>query len=104
MFSTSDDCLDEKPTMARNTEPVSIPQLPMAGMFRTMKRLARKGAGYAMITAGTVMIFIPGPGLLAIAGGLALLSEDVEWAGRVADWLKQKVGRRPSDADDQDGG
>jgi hypothetical protein len=68
-----------------------------------MKRLARKSAGYAMLTAGTLMIFTPGPGLVAIAGGLALLSEDVEWAGRMADWLKQKTGR-PTSSDDQDGG
>jgi ketosteroid isomerase-like protein len=68
-----------------------------------MKRLARKGAGYAMLTAGTVMIFTPGPGLVAIAGGLALLSEDVEWARRMADWLKQKTSR-PSTNDAQDGG
>jgi hypothetical protein len=68
-----------------------------------MKRLARKGAGYVMVTAGTVMIFTPGPGLLAIAGGLALLSEDVEWAARAADWLKQKS-NRPSHSNDQAGG
>ena len=68
-----------------------------------MKRLARKGAGYAMVTAGTVMIFTPGPGLLAIAGGLALLSEDVEWAAKAADWLKQKANRK-SDSNDQAGG
>lgn len=56
-----------------------------------MKRLARVGAGYGMITVGTVMIFTPGPGLIAIVGGLALLADDVEWAGKLADWLKQKA-------------
>lgn len=58
-----------------------------------MKRLARLGAGYALVTVGTVMIFTPGPGVVAIVGGLALLSEDVPWAGRAADWLKDKASR-----------
>lgn len=46
-----------------------------------------------MLTAGTVMIFTPGPGLLAIAGGLALMKDDVAWAGRAADWVKEKASR-----------
>ena len=68
-----------------------------------MQRLARIGAGYAMITAGTIMIFTPGPGLITIVGGLALLSEDVEWAGRAADWLKQKTRRKSAHEDNSTG-
>ena len=60
-----------------------------------MKRLARIACGYTLVTAGTVMVFIPGPGLITIVGGLALLQDDVEWAGRAAAWLKQKSGRAP---------
>lgn len=56
-----------------------------------MQRVARISGGFALITAGTAMIFLPGPGLLTIAGGLALLSKDVEWAGRAADWVKEKT-------------
>ncbi len=67
-----------------------------------MRRLARKGAGYALVTAGTVMIFTPGPGLLTLVGGLALLSEDVEWAGKAADWLRQRAGRLTQSSDQQD--
>lgn len=58
-----------------------------------MKRMARIACGYTLVTAGTVMIFVPGPGLITIVGGLALLQDDVEWAGKAADWLKQKAGR-----------
>lgn len=64
-----------------------------------MRSLARKGAGYALITAGTVMLFAPGPGLLTLFGGLALLSEDTEWAARAADWLKRRAGRGTESAD-----
>ncbi|HSM44523.1 MAG TPA: PGPGW domain-containing protein [Acidimicrobiia bacterium] len=58
-----------------------------------MRSLARKGTGYALVTAGTVMLFAPGPGLLTLFGGLALLSEDTEWAARATDWLKRRAGR-----------
>ena len=58
-----------------------------------MKRMARIACGYSLIGAGAVMIFIPGPGLITIVGGLALLQDDVEWAGRATGWLKQKTGR-----------
>jgi Putative transmembrane protein (PGPGW) len=71
-----------------------------------MHRLARIGTGYALIAAGTVMIFTPGPGLVTIAGGLAMLSEDVAWAGRAADWLKAKAGRsqKPPEGGDETAG
>jgi hypothetical protein len=39
------------------------------------------------------MLVLPGPGLLTIAGGLALMSKDVAWAGRASDWFKQKAAR-----------
>lgn len=41
-----------------------------------------------MIAAGTVMLVLPGPGLITIAGGLAVLSKDIAWAGRLSDRMK----------------
>jgi hypothetical protein len=38
------------------------------------------------------MLVLPGPGILSILGGLALLSRDVAWAGRLADRVKDKFG------------
>lgn len=55
-----------------------------------MARLARIGGGFGLIIAGVVMLVIPGPGILTIIGGLALLSRDVAWAGRLSDWMKQR--------------
>lgn len=66
-----------------------------------MNRLVRIGTGYALVAAGTVMLVVPGPGLITIAGGLALLSEDVAWAGRATDWIKAKVDKSSKDADSQ---
>lgn len=44
-----------------------------------------------LLVAGFLMLFLPGPGLLTMAAGLALLARDVPWAGRLADRIKQKA-------------
>lgn len=38
------------------------------------------------------MLFLPGPGLLTMAAGLAVLSKDVKWAGSLAERIRQKTG------------
>lgn len=69
-----------------------------------MERVARIGGGFALVTAGTAMLFLPGPGLLTIAGGLALLSKDVKWAGRASDWFMEQAKRvTPPSPDREDG-
>jgi uncharacterized protein (TIGR02611 family) len=55
-----------------------------------MARIGRIGAGFGLIIAGVFMLVLPGPGIVTIAGGLALLSKDLEWAGRLADWTKSR--------------
>jgi hypothetical protein len=37
------------------------------------------------------MLVTPGPGVLTIIGGLALLEQDVPWAKRLTDRLKPKA-------------
>ena len=49
--------------------------------------------GVALVFAGTVMLVLPGPGLLVILLGLALLATEFTWARRALDRLKA-VGRR----------
>ena len=44
--------------------------------------------GFALLIAGTAMLALPGPGLLTIAAGLALLAREFHWARRLLDWLK----------------
>jgi hypothetical protein len=56
-----------------------------------MKRLLREGTslilstviGGVLLAAGIVMLVTPGPGILAIAGGIALLSRHHGWARTV---------------------
>lgn len=38
------------------------------------------------------MLFLPGPGILTIAAGLALLAKDIPLADRLATRVRQKVG------------
>lgn len=38
------------------------------------------------------MLFLPGPGILTIAAGLAVLAKDVPLARRLADRVKERVG------------
>ena len=48
-----------------------------------MARVARIAGGSTLIVAGTAMLVLPGPGLLTIAAGVAMLSKDVPWAHRL---------------------
>jgi uncharacterized protein (TIGR02611 family) len=61
-------------------------------------RLARKIAvgvgGVALIIAGVAMLVLPGPGVVAIFAGLALLATEFEAARKVNDWAKERAGRQ----------
>ena len=60
-----------------------------------MERAARIAGGYALLGAGTAMLVLPGPGVLAILGGLALLEKDIPWAKRMTDRIKPKRASEP---------
>lgn len=55
--------------------------------------------GTVLVAAGVVMLFIPGPGLLAIAAGLAVWAREFAWARRLLDRgrhaIARRLGRRP---------
>jgi Putative transmembrane protein (PGPGW) len=46
--------------------------------------------GFTLIALGAVMLVTPGPGWLAIAGGLGLLAQEYEWARRWRDRLREQ--------------
>ncbi len=60
-----------------------------------MERAARIAGGFALLGAGTAMLVLPGPGVLAILGGLTLLERDMPWAKRITDKLKPKKSAPP---------
>jgi tellurite resistance protein TerC len=55
----------------------------------TPKRIARIVGGFALLLAGAAMMVLPGPGIITIALGLAVLARDFEWAQRMLDRLKK---------------
>jgi hypothetical protein len=56
---------------------------------RSGKRIAVTVAGFALLIAGGVMMITPGPGVLVIVLGLALLATEWAWAERALDKAKQ---------------
>lgn len=51
-------------------------------------RIARTISGFVLLGTGVAMLALPGPGLLTIAAGLAILASEFEWARRLLDRLK----------------
>ena len=73
--------------------------------LRTARVVAGTTVGVALVGAGLVMLVTPGPGLLAIAAGTAVLSRHhtgvARFRARWADRLRSAApGRDPSDPSD----
>jgi hypothetical protein len=47
-----------------------------------LKRVMLEGLGWLLVVAGIAALILPGPGLLMLFGGLAILSQQYEWAER----------------------
>ena len=60
-------------------------------------RVVRMAIGMAVVVAGIAMMVLPGPGVLAISGGLFILAKDVAWADRLLQHLRKKVPGIPDD-------
>jgi uncharacterized protein (TIGR02611 family) len=79
-------------------------QAALGFILRSGKRIAVLVVGVVLIAGGLVMIVTPGPGLLLIIAGLAVLATEFAWAERMLDKAKEKAGqakdavlkRRPS--------
>lgn len=54
-------------------------------MLRQALRLSVAAVGFAVVGAGIVMLVTPGPGLVVIIAGLAILSTQFTWAARALD-------------------
>lgn len=58
---------------------------------RSSKRIAVTAAGATVLAAGIAMLALPGPGLLVIILGLAILASEYVWARRALDMAKRKA-------------
>lgn len=56
-----------------------------------IRRVLRIAGGIILLILGVIMMVTPGPGLIAIAGGLLLLSEDVPFAARLLEKVRQRI-------------
>jgi len=55
------------------------------------KRIASEGLGWLLIVGGIAALILPGPGLLMLFAGLAILSQQYEWAERRLDPIKYRA-------------
>jgi uncharacterized protein (TIGR02611 family) len=79
---------------------------------RNGKRIAVSVAGLVLLLLGLAMMVLPGPGVLFLIAGLAVLATEYVWAQRMLNYAKQKaeqaknkvLGRKPpADPDVPDG-
>lgn len=63
----------------------------VAWLGRSGKRITVTVVGAALIVVGLVMLVVPGPGLLAILAGLAVLATEYAWARRALDETKRRT-------------
>ena len=52
------------------------------GSSRAVRRLVLEIVGWTLVVGGIAALVLPGPGLLLLVAGLAVLSEQYEWAER----------------------
>jgi hypothetical protein len=56
-----------------------------------LKRIVLESLGWLLVIGGLAAIVLPGPGLLAIFAGLALLSQQYDWAQRRLEPVKRRA-------------
>src|SRR4051812_32414987 len=62
------------------------------------KRIALEVLGWVLVVAGIAALILPGPGLLLLAAGLVLLSQEYEWAEKRVEPVKRKALRAAAES------
>ena len=70
----------------------------MSAGARLAKRIAIEGAGWILVLVGLAALVLPGPGLLALFAGVALLSSQYEWAQKRLEPVKKAAMRTAADS------
>lgn len=65
-----------------------------AGAIRQFRKIAVLVGGCTLIGVGALLLVLPGPGLLTIFGGVALLATEFLWARRWLQRVKDELARR----------
>ena len=83
-----------RPELSRrwHDHPTMVP-FKVVGRFmgRNGKRVAVTIAGFAVLLAGAAMLVLPGPGIVVILAGLAILGTEYVWAQRLLRIAKEKA-------------
>jgi hypothetical protein len=83
-----------RPGLARrwHDHPTIVPFKIVARFIgRNGKRVAVTIAGFLVLLAGAAMLVLPGPGILVIVAGLAILATEYVWAQRLLKVAKEKA-------------
>lgn len=62
-------------------------------MWRNSRRAAISVVGAALVLVGLALLVLPGPGLLVIIAGLAVLATEYAWAQKTLEKTKEKAKR-----------
>jgi hypothetical protein len=100
-----------RPGLARrwHDHPTIVPFKIVARFIgRNGKRVGVTIAGFLVLIAGAAMLVLPGPGILVIVAGLAILATEYVWAQRLLKVAKEKanqakdaIRRKKGDAEDE---
>jgi uncharacterized protein (TIGR02611 family) len=83
-----------QPELARrwHDHPTVVPLKILARFIgRNSKRVGITIAGFAVLLAGLAMLVLPGPGIVVIIAGLAILATEYVWAQRLLKIAKEKA-------------
>jgi Putative transmembrane protein (PGPGW) len=86
--------LSSTPALARRWhDHATIAPFKVVGRFigRNGKRVGVTIAGFLVLLAGAAMLVLPGPGIVVIIAGLAILATEYVWAQRLLRLAKEKA-------------
>ena len=67
------------------------PRVLLRVIARSSKRIAVFVLGMALVVGGVAMLVLPGPGILVIIAGLAVLATEFAWAEHLLDKAKEQA-------------
>ncbi len=73
--------------------PVAKVRAVVRFIARNTWRVTVSAAGFALLIVGAIMMVTPGPGLLVIIAGLAVLATQYAWAERALDAAKTRAAK-----------
>jgi len=62
-------------------------------MIRHLRRIAVAFVGGIVVAVGVVMLVLPGPAIVVIPAGLAILATEFHWARRLLRYVRDRIKR-----------